>query len=71
MPAPGGPVIPTTWAAGSPPSAAGETSASSALVASLSARFSITFSAAGAAERSPSRSLRPSSVGSVAIGARR
>ena len=63
-PAPGGPVTPTTCAGASPPSRAGETSASSAATCSRAAgvRFSIRFSAAGAAARSRSRSRAPSSA---------
>ena len=51
LPAPGGPVTPTRWAGASPPSASGETSASSAAARSRPAgeRSSIRFRAAGAA----------------------
>ena len=68
LPAPGGPVTPIRCAGASPPSAAGETSASRAPAASRPAgeRSSIRFRAAGAAERSPSRRRRPSSTGSAA-----
>ena len=64
LPAPGGPVTPTTCAGASPPSREGETSASSAATCSRAAgvRFSIRFSAAGAAARSRSRSRAPSSA---------
>ena len=50
MPAPGGPVTPTMCAGASPPSAAGETAASSAAISGRAAgeRFSTRFSAAGA-----------------------
>ena len=64
LPAPGGPVIPTTCAGASPPSASGDTAASSAAISGRTAweRFSTRFSAAGAAARSRSRSRRPRSA---------
>ena len=72
LPAPGGPVTPTTCAGASPPSRAGETSASSAAICSRAAgaRFSTRFSAAGAAVRSRSRSRAPSSAPFTAPRAR-
>src|SRR5204862_251538 len=70
LPAPGGPVTPTTCAGASPPSAVGETSRSSAATSSRppAARCSTRLSTAGAAVRSRSRSRRPSSAPLGAAG---
>ena len=63
LPTPGGPVTPTTCPGASPPSAAGDRSASSVAVSARDSgeRFSTRFSTAGAALRSWSRNLRASS----------
>ena len=64
LPAPGGPVTPTTCAGASPPSAAGETARSSAATSSAppGARFSTRLSTEGAAVTSRARSRSPSSA---------